>query len=75
MTTENTELRNKLSEIVRFEKEYGILGVSFSVRNGKRIPIEAATEVVLSFLKRVGHLVATKSSWPTPELPPSEVCL
>jgi len=73
MQTENLELKEKLGQIAAFEREFGLRGVSFSVRSGTRIPIEAAASSVLSFLNRVAAIVADKDSWALPEPPSQEV--
>ena len=54
----NTELRKKLEEIARLEKENNVLGVSFAVRDeGKTLLTEDVADYVKGVIQETGKLI------------------
>ena len=54
----NPELRKKLEEIARLEKENNVLGVSFAVRDDKKALLtEDVADYVNDVIKETGQLI------------------
>lgn len=54
----NPELRKKLEEIARLEKENNVLGVSFAVRDDKKALLtEDVADYVKDVIKETGQLI------------------
>ena len=54
----NTELRKKLEEIARLEKQNNVLGVSFAVRDDKKALLtEDVADYVKEVIEETGQLI------------------
>jgi archaellum component FlaC len=51
------ELRQKQGIIKDLEKEYDVIGVSFAVREGTKVPIKEAMDYVAEQIKKSAELI------------------
>jgi hypothetical protein len=57
------ELMKKQESIKKLEEKYGVIGVSFAVREGAKVPIDEAMDYVANQIEESAKLIKHKKSF------------